>query len=163
MEKAKAVLFIICNAKRDDNSRVAKSIATANENEPKCSSHRCRNEGKELLTFLRPQVGRNLQQEMPSSPLPTLKWGLGRGGSWLYFFQTLHCMHLSSPGLALTSHQVLNHCFRLWLSIATTETKKEIPRVPHLLSDDAFKHHDPYGNRSKNWISIQSCQGKSRQ
>lgn len=36
MEKAKAVLFIICNAKRDDNSRVAKSIATANENKPKC-------------------------------------------------------------------------------------------------------------------------------
>jgi len=24
----------------------------------------------------------------------------------------VHCMHLSSPGLALPSHQVLNHCFR---------------------------------------------------
>jgi len=27
-------------------------------------------------------------------------------------------MHLSSPGLALPSHQVLNHFFRLWLSIS---------------------------------------------
>ena len=27
---------------------------------------------------------------------------------------------LSSPGLALPSHQVLNHCFRSWLSISTT-------------------------------------------
>jgi len=25
---------------------------------------------------------------------------------------SMHCMHLSSPGLALPSHQVLNHCFR---------------------------------------------------
>jgi len=32
----------------------------------------------------------------------------------------LHCMHLSSPGLALHSYQVFNHCFRLWLSISTT-------------------------------------------
>jgi len=52
---------------------VAKCLAAANENKPKCSSHRCRNEGKELLTFGRPQVGRDLQQEMPSPPLPTLK------------------------------------------------------------------------------------------
>jgi len=44
---------------------VAKSSAAANENEPKCSSHEYRNEGKELLTFGRPQVGRDLQQEMP--------------------------------------------------------------------------------------------------
>jgi len=31
-----------------------------------------------------------------------------------------HCTHLSSPGLALPSHQVLNHWFRLWLSISST-------------------------------------------
>jgi len=31
-----------------------------------------------------------------------------------------HCMHLSSPGLALPSHQVLNHCFKPWLTISTT-------------------------------------------
>jgi len=36
---------------------------------------------------------------------------------------TLHCMHLCSPGLALPSHLVLNHCFKLWLSIATTLLK----------------------------------------
>ena len=33
----------------------------------------------------------------------------------------LHCMHLSSPGLALPSHQVLNHCFRPRLNISTTD------------------------------------------
>jgi len=32
----------------------------------------------------------------------------------------LHCIHLSSPGLALPSHQVLNHWFKVWLSISTT-------------------------------------------
>ena len=54
-------------------------------------------------------------------PLPTLKWGLGRGGSWLQpFHHSAHCMHLSCPGLALPSPQVLHHCFRPWLSIATT-------------------------------------------
>jgi len=57
----------------DDNSRAAKSLATANENGPKCSSHKCRNKGKVLLTSRRPQVGRDLQQEMPSPGLPTLK------------------------------------------------------------------------------------------
>ena len=39
---------------------------------------------------------------------------------------SMHCMHLSSPGLALPSHQVLNHCFKLWLSITT------ITLYPHL-------------------------------
>jgi len=52
---------------------MAKSLATANENEPKCSSHRCRNEGKELLTLRRPWIGRDLQQEIPSPPLLTFK------------------------------------------------------------------------------------------
>jgi len=52
---------------------MAKSLATANENEPKCSSQGCRNEGKELLAFGRPQVGRDLWKEMPSPPRPTLK------------------------------------------------------------------------------------------
>ena len=94
----------------DDNSWVAKSSATANENEPKRSSHRCRKEGKELLTLRMPQVGRNLQQEMPLIPLPTLKWGLGRGGSWLHPplpNTQVHCTHLSFPGLTLPAHQVL--------------------------------------------------------
>ena len=31
----------------------------------------------------------------------------------------LHCMHLSSSGLALPFHQVLHHCFRPSLSIST--------------------------------------------
>lgn len=32
----------------------------------------------------------------------------------------MHCMQLSSPGLALSSHQVLNHWFKQWLSICAT-------------------------------------------
>lgn len=32
----------------------------------------------------------------------------------------VHCMHLSSPALALPSHQVLHHCFMPWLSIYTS-------------------------------------------
>jgi len=38
-------------------------------------------------------------------------------------------MHLSSPGLALPSHQVLNHCFRPWLSISATIEKQEAMRA----------------------------------
>jgi len=32
-----------------------------------------------------------------------------------------HCLHLCSPGLALPSHQVLNHWFRPWLSTSATQ------------------------------------------
>ena len=32
----------------------------------------------------------------------------------------VHGMHLRSPRLALPSHQLLNQCFKLWLSISTT-------------------------------------------
>ena len=71
---------------------MAKPSATANENEPKCSSHRYRNEAKELPTSGKPQVGRDLQQEMTSALLPTLKWGLGRGGSWHHPFRSLRCI-----------------------------------------------------------------------
>jgi len=57
-----------------DNGRAAKSLATANENKPKYNSCEHRNKGKKLLTtFGRPQVDRNLHQEIASFPLPTLK------------------------------------------------------------------------------------------
>ena len=75
----------------DGNSRAAKSLDTANENKPKCSSHRWRSERQELPTSVEPQVGRDCQQEMPSAPLPTLKWGLGRGESCLHPFQLFSC------------------------------------------------------------------------
>jgi len=32
-----------------------------------------------------------LSSKIPSPPLPTLKWGLGRGGSWLRLFQSFGC------------------------------------------------------------------------
>jgi len=33
-------------------------------------------------------------------------------------------VHLSSPGLAQPSHQMLNHCFKAWLSISTMLTSR---------------------------------------
>jgi len=62
-----------------------------------------------------------ISREKPSPPLPTLKWRLEEEdpGSTCPITQ-LYRMHLSSPGLALLSHQMLHHCFRLWLSISTT-------------------------------------------
>ena len=54
-----------------------------------------------------------IYSKIPLPPPPTLKSGLGWGGSWLHSLVTeVHCMHLSSPGLVLPSHQVLNHWFR---------------------------------------------------
>jgi len=46
-------------------------LTTGNEIESTCSSYR--NKGKQLLTFGKPQVSKDLQQEMPLPPLPTLK------------------------------------------------------------------------------------------
>jgi len=54
------------------NSEIAKSSAAGNEDKPKCSSSGHRNEGKDLLSFRRSQVGRNLQRDT-STILPTLK------------------------------------------------------------------------------------------
>ena len=50
---------------------MAKSSATAMS--PNAAATAANNVEKELLTFGRPQVGRDLQPEMPSPPLPTLK------------------------------------------------------------------------------------------
>jgi len=63
-----------------------------------------------------------ISSKMPIPPLATLTWGLGRGGSQLQPdpVTQLYCKHLSSPGLALPSYQVLNHCFKPWISITTT-------------------------------------------
>ena len=90
----------------------------------RCDSSSCRNKRKKLFTFRKPVRSSNTQgspNEVPPPVLPTLNWGLGRGASWLHPFQSLlHCMHLSFPGLVLPSHQVLNCCFKPWLSISTT-------------------------------------------
>jgi len=39
----------------------------------------------------------------------------------------VHCLHLSSPGLALPSYQVLSHWFKLWPSISNTPGNKNSP------------------------------------
>ena len=62
--------------------------------------------------------GRNLQQErlpLHCQPLHEVWERVDPGSSPS---NQLHCVHLSSPGLALPSHQVCNHCFRLRLSIS---------------------------------------------
>ena len=48
---------------------------------------------EKLLTFRRLQAGRDPQQDIPSPPLPTLKWGLGKGGSCLQPFHHLGTLH----------------------------------------------------------------------
>jgi len=67
-----------CDGKYSDNSGVAKSLAAANENKPKHSSHGCRNEGIQLLTFGMPQVGRDLQwNTLASAANPSMRSGKG--------------------------------------------------------------------------------------
>ena len=65
-----------------------KSLATANKDKPKCSRHSYRHKGKKLLT-LRRSTDKQASSERHPPPLPTLKWGLGRGGSWPHPFQSL--------------------------------------------------------------------------
>jgi len=66
------------------------------------------------LTFGRPYVSKDLQQDiLTSTANPYMRsekeWILAP----LLPVTQVHCMHLSSTGLALPSHQVLNHRFRL--------------------------------------------------
>ena len=69
---------------------------------------------EKLLTFGRPQIHRNLQRDALTS---TASLEMRSGKGWILApplpVTQLHCMHLSSPELALPSHQVLNHWFRL--------------------------------------------------
>jgi len=83
-------------------------------------------EGKKMLTFRRPQVSQESPAKHPSlhcQPLNEVWEGWILAPALLV--TQLHCMHLSSPGLALPSHQVLNHCSRPRLSISTTDAKTE--------------------------------------
>jgi len=63
---------------------------------------------KKLLTFRRPQVGRDFQQDALASAANA---EMMSGSSPLVIQR--HHMHLRSFGLALPFHQVLNHC--CWL------------------------------------------------
>ena len=49
----------------ESNTIIAEWQSSATASEKKLKHSSCRNEGKELLTFSRPQVCRDLQQEMP--------------------------------------------------------------------------------------------------
>jgi len=92
---------------------------------------------EKLLTSGRPQVGRDLQQNtLASTANPKMRSGKG----WILapplLITQLHCMHLSSPALALPSNQVLNHWFRPWLSISATRV--------HVLQKRNLVCHDDY-------------------
>ena len=56
---------------------------------PKWSSHRHRNEERKSHLPLEGLREAGISSEIPSPPLPALKWGLGRGGSWLHPFPSL--------------------------------------------------------------------------
>ena len=61
------VVILLCDRKCRDRSGAAMSSAAANEDKPKHCSHRQKGK-KKLLTFGRPQVGRNLHQDPLTSP-----------------------------------------------------------------------------------------------
>ena len=72
-------------------------------------------------TFAKPPRSRHLLKNTFTSPCQPLNevWEEVDPGSTPFSHSgalrciVLHCIHLGSPGLALPSHQVLNHCFRL--------------------------------------------------
>jgi len=84
------------DGKYSNNSRVAQSQAAANENKHKLWTKKQRKKLRlpsEGLGYTRTSL------EIPSPPLPALKWGLGRGGSWLHPFWSLSCIALHTPEL----------------------------------------------------------------
>jgi len=79
-------------------------LVTANDNEPKCSSHRYRNERKELLTFVRPQVHRDVQQDTLASTALNEVWkGVDPGSTLSSHSGTLHAPELPWVGPAFPS------------------------------------------------------------
>ena len=62
----------------------------------------------------------------------------------------VHCIHLSSPGLALPSHQVLHHCFRPWLSISATMSLLNGPSL------QAPSNHTFWQRLSKAQLEVQT-------
>lgn len=64
-------MLMQCDAKRSNDSRAAKPCAAASEDLLKCDSQGHRNKGKELLTFRKPGVHRDLQRDaLPSAANP---------------------------------------------------------------------------------------------
>jgi len=64
------------------------------KNPLKCNSSGHKNKKKKLLTFRKPKRSSGKEgclNRIPSPPLPTLKWGLERDGSWLHPFRSLRC------------------------------------------------------------------------
>ena len=106
---------------------MAKSLTAPNKDKNKCSSCGQRNEGKKaayLQNTSGMQESLTRYHHLHYQPLNEVCEGMdpvstpsGVGGT-----QTTQacCLHLSSPGLSLPSHQVLNHWFRPWLSISAT-------------------------------------------
>jgi len=93
---------------------VAKSWAAANEEKPKDSSCRCRNEGRKYAYLPKASGRQGSPKRYPHllyQPLNEGWEGVDPGFTPSSHSGALHA--LSSPGLALPSHQVLNHCFKL--------------------------------------------------
>jgi len=94
-----------------------KGLAAPSENPLRHASRWCRNKrGGEKAAYLQKTMG--ISREMPSLPLPTLKWGLGRDASWLHPCPSLR--YIACTWAPLPSHRMLNHHFKPQLSIYTT-------------------------------------------
>ena len=70
-------------------------------------------EGNYLLTLKTPEGHRDPQQDpLASTTNPYMRARKGQIPAPPLLVTEVHCTHLSSPALALPSHQVLNHCFK---------------------------------------------------
>jgi len=105
------------------DSRPARSQAAANEDLLKCNSHGHRNNRKEAAYLLKASGTQGSPARSLCHHYQHLNeiWKRVDPGSTISG-HSVHCIHLSSPVLALPSHQVLNHCFRPRLSISATNT-----------------------------------------
>ena len=105
---------------------------------------------KKLFTLKKPQIDRNLQWDtLISTANPQMRSGKGCILAAPLPVTQVHCMHLSSPGLALPSHQVLNHCFRLCLSISATRPTLTTARQYSV--DDSLHFYFQYCSILDSW------------
>ena len=85
----------------------------ANMQQPHTNTQKQRKE----IAYLQKTSGRQGSPEicphLYCQPLNEVWEGVDSGSSPSGQSGAMHCMQLSSPGLALSSHQVLYHCFKL--------------------------------------------------
>lgn len=109
-----------CDGKYSNNSRIATSLTATTKDKPKCRCCEYRNERKKSCLPSEHLRYTGISTKISLPLLPTLTWYLGGVDPGSIPSNHSGALHLSSPGLPLTSHQVFNHYFSPWLRISTT-------------------------------------------